>query len=213
MGHANENVLIDDLTTTQGAVINAGSGVITLSSGKQLSTSHSSLVLIADGIDIQGSSVDCGSSTMQLAPFTRNVSVALGDSSGQFALSATEISVLSAAGLTVGMSHSGGSIRISNISNTSSIGIAMLTLLATVDDSQIIFEPTASTFQSLAVQANNGIVISGDLTTISGGMVLNGDEENSSTSDDLNTVWLNDMSTISAKGTLTLVSTSTQAGT
>jgi len=211
--HANENVLIDDLTTTQGAVINAGSGVITLSSGKQLSTSHSSLVLIADGIDIQGSSVDCGSSTMQLAPFTRNVSVALGDSSGQFALSATEISVLSAAGLTVGMSHSSGSIRISNISNTSSIGIAMLTLLATVDDSQIIFEPTASTFQSLAVQANNGIVISGDLTTISGGMVLNGDEENSSTSDDLNTVWLNDMSTISAKGTLTLVSTSTQAGT
>ena len=61
-----------------------------------------------------------------------------------------------------------------------------------------------SSFYSLAAQADNGVVVTVDVTTTTAGMYLDGDVENSSSQDGLNTVGFTDGSTVTAETVLTV---------
>ena len=67
----------------------------------------------------------------------------------------------------------------------------IVTLVATEDDATIVFSGAASTFWGLHAQADNGIHVQVDLTTLIGPMHLDGDYENSSTADSFNQISFN----------------------
>ena len=73
-----------------------------------------------------------------------------------------------------------------------------------MDDSQINFSGSGSTFNALAAQADNGIVVEADVVTDVDGQFLDGDSENEV--DALNTLGFTDGITVSAKTQLTLES-------
>jgi hypothetical protein len=82
----------------------------------------------------------------------------------------------------------------------------LVSLVSTNDDSQIIFQTYGSTFNALAAQADNGIVVAIDILTSGGAMYLDGDLENSSTQDGLNSVGFTDGLVLTAHSVLTLES-------
>merc|ERR1719506_915534 len=211
--YASKDVALNgDLTATRDLVIHAGSGTFTLASSKTLSTA-ASLTVIADDIDIKTGSSVSSTGAAQVAPYSRNRTIGVGAGTGQFTLDKTELSVMSSAGLTIGQVDSSGSINVADVTNATSNGInGVLTLLTTIDDSQITFESTSSTFHSLDAVADNGCVFHGDVTTTAGALYIDGDEDNSATSDSLNTIWFDDGTAMTAKSMLTLKSTAMQAG-
>ena len=83
----------------------------------------------------------------------------------------------------------------------------IVTLLATVDDSRVIFTTTASSFHTLAAQADNGVDVEVDVTATTGAMYLDGDYENSTTADATNDVQFTDGVRVAAETLMTLEST------
>jgi hypothetical protein len=73
-----------------------------------------------------------------------------------------------------------------------------------VDDTSITFTTTPSTFHAVAAQADNGIAVSMDLTTVTTSLYLDADFENSSSTDSVNTIAFADGS-----GTGTVLTTKT----
>jgi hypothetical protein len=111
------------------------------------------------------------------------------------------------AGIRVG-STSGGSITVDGITQTNSDTLLpLVTLMASHNDAKVVFDTTASTFYALAAQADNGVVIKMDVTTDTGSMYLDGDSENSSADDGVNTVGLTDGIMLTSKIRLTLEAT------
>jgi hypothetical protein len=110
-------------------------------------------------------------------------------------------------GLVLGTSDGGGCV-VDGITAASSNNIgALLSLTATGDNAQILFANTASTFNSLVAQADNGVLVQVDVTTDIGVLTLDGDADNSSTEDSHNKIALDGARTLSAKGQMTLDST------
>jgi hypothetical protein len=204
-------LLNGDLSISGDLVIYGGTGTVTLETSKTVS-STGAITIIADDIDLKGDALSA-SSSIQLAPYSKNHTIGVGAGAGQFSVSTDELSILTCAGLNIGLVDSSGSITVAAVTNASSNGIqGILTLLTTADDAQITFEASSSTFHTLEVLADNGVIIQGDVTTTAGGMYLDGDEDNSATSDGMNTILFEDATTVSAKGTLSLGSTAVQAG-
>ena len=96
------------------------------------------------------------------------------------------------------------SLYVVEADSTSITGV--LTLLASRDDKAVYFRGAASTFSILSSQADNGVVVIVDVTTTTGAIYLDGDIENSSTEDTVNSVRFTDGRTVTAKSVLTLES-------
>ena len=82
----------------------------------------------------------------------------------------------------------------------------ILSIFVTRDDAQIKFSGSPSSFNILNVQADNGVLIKVDTMATSGSMYLDGDHENSSTADGINSVEISNTRTVTAKTVLTLES-------
>jgi hypothetical protein len=82
-----------------------------------------------------------------------------------------------------------------------------MTLIASGDDLQVVFDTAPSTFYALAVQADNGVVMEVDLTTTTAALHIDADYENSSSADGTNSVSSTDGLVISAETLMTLEST------
>jgi hypothetical protein len=120
----------------------------------------------------------------------------------------TEMQGIHAGGLTIGSAGTNRGMRISGITATGSNGIqGVLTLVSSVDDSQLLFDAVASTFNALSAQADNGVIVMKALTTSEGSMYLDGDIEDDSKQDSNNQVNFTDGLIVSAKKTLTLEAT------
>jgi len=93
-------------------------------------------------------------------------------------------------------------VTVSNVTAEDCDAIAgLVTILAAGDDGIVAFTDAASTFHSLAAQADAGIRVNVDLTTTVGGIYLDGDTDDSSTGDSENSVAVADgRSLVSAKG-------------
>lgn len=93
-------------------------------------------------------------------------------------LSNGELNRITAAGLTIG-SRVSQNIEVSGVqANATSSISTVVTLVATSQNAYIKISGRPSTFQALSVQADDGIDMEQDLTTISGSVLLNGDADN-----------------------------------
>jgi hypothetical protein len=181
------------------------SGTFTMKSGKALSSTNGVLAVTAADVNIQGT-MTSGTATMVIQTATQRT-IGLGLTSQQMDIEGSELQRLTAPGLTIGKFGMNKSMKIQGITKDHSNGITgTVTLLATVDDAQIIFQTQKSTFFALATQADNGVLIKVDTMATSGSMYLDGDHENSSTADGINSVEISNTRTVTAKTVLTLES-------
>ena len=80
----------------------------------------------------------------------------------------------------------------------------LVTLVAAADDAQVVFATAASTFNALAAQGDNGVLVQVDLSSVATGVYLDADLDNSSTADTANSLEVADARTITARTLLTL---------
>jgi hypothetical protein len=202
--------LLQSVSTKQSyTMLDGGTGTLTVAPGSTLSTTNQYLVLTADEIDLQVSSqIDAGTASVAFAP-KRSRSIGLGAATGQdLDLTISELQTVEAAGLTIGCDGVNKGIVVSNVTQPSSNGISMIvSLVATTDHSQIIFEGYASTFGALVVSADNGIVVNADITTTIADLWLDGDADDLLGDDAHNNIGIVDGRVVTSKQTLTLEST------
>jgi len=113
--------------------------------------------------------------------------------------------ITSGTGLLAGMY----SMTVNSVIESSSDAMRpIVTLIASGDDHQIVFEKSASTFNALAAQADNGVLIHADVTTDDdqstyytdfGSLYIDGDLDNSSSEDGTNIVGFTDGRTVSGR--------------
>jgi hypothetical protein len=189
-------------------VLRAGSGTLTIVDRRTLSTTNQLLTMTADDIVLQGvASVTTGAAAIVVATDSTKT-VGLGTDATQFSLTSAEVGKLSATGLTVGSLGINSHVTVMGVTLANSNAIdVMVTLLATVDDSSITFATTASTFHSLAAQADNGVIVQVDITATTGTLYLDGDYENSSTEDSDNDITIAADVTVAAETQMTLEAT------
>jgi hypothetical protein len=141
-----------------------------------------------------------GSKTLQ--------TIGLGGTSRDMHIDSLELQRMSAAtGLRIA-SGVNGSVTVNDVKSTHSEYVyPLVTLVAQSDDTQVTFATTASTFHTLAAQADNGVVLQVDVTATTGGMYLDADYENSSSEDAANDVQFADGVRVVAETLMTLEST------
>ena len=99
-------------------------------------------------------------------------------------------------------------IFVSNVGpmGTSNL-LEVVTLLANCDDAKVTFELVSSSFRALHSQADNAVVVQVDVTATVTTVYLDGDYENSSSSDAINDVRFASILTVSVETLMTLEST------
>ena len=185
-------------------VLNTGTGALTIQAGNSLSTNSQMLTITTSGLDIW-SDITTGSAAIQLTTPTGNSIGVMGFANsgtqvGDVFIDADDLVRLVCTGLNIGKEGVNGSINVNGVTVADNINIqGIVSLIATADDSQISFYGAASSFGTLGVQADNGVVIEVDITTTLGSVFLDGDFENSSSEDGLNTIGFTDGRTIWGK--------------
>ena len=187
-------------------LLNAGTGSVTVSSTKSLTTSSQLLTVTADDMTIQGY-INTGSDMIALSCTSSGRTVGLGAGAGQLSITAAEMNFIDSTGMTVGGNQC-GSQTIDGVAaaNTATL-LGILTLLATRDDVKVTFTTNPSTFNAIAVQADNGVMVQADVSTATGILYLDADVENSSTEDNPNEIHLATGRTVAAETQLTFEST------
>lgn len=212
--HASNHVqLAEELTSNGISVIDAGTGSLTVVAGGLMSTTGHSLTITADDVDLAGS-LNCGLAALTLMPQSHR-EMELGGActsvtSGKLCLSSAEISRIKAGGFTAGARFMNKGITVHGLDTAATEGITgTVTLVALTDDSEVTFDLQPSTFHSLAVVADNGVTVRVDLTASTGSLYLDGDADNSATSDDVNVIAFTDGVTLTANEFLTLEASGT----
>jgi hypothetical protein len=114
---------------------------------------------------------------------------------------------LATTGMTIGGARCGSQVVDAVLATNSASLLGMLTLLATRDDAQVTFSGTSSTFNAMAVQADNGVLVQADASTVVGVLYLDADSDDNSTTDVPNQIQFAAGITVLAKTLLTLEST------
>ena len=168
-------VLLDDmlgispgsLMTIYSDFESAGDGTLTVWTGKSLDSNNSDIVITAWDIDLQGY-VITGTSGVTLHGAKIEQTLNLGLTAGDLHLDNTELQHISATGFSLGNTLS-GNINVGGVTSASSDAVSsIMTIKAGLDDKKILFSGAASTFNSLAAGADNGIYVEVDLTTDTG---------------------------------------------
>ncbi len=180
---ANGLTLNDDFTSNGTATLNAdsnndGAGSFTVASGKTVSTGNNSLSITGADIALTGS-LSSGTGTTTLLA-SNGGTIGLGAGAGVFSLSGAELQNITAGSLTIGNSTT-GNIVVDGVTAANSNNIAGTTTLnATKSGSSATFSGTQSTFNALTVNAQNGISVSENLTTVAAG-IFDADSDNDGT--------------------------------
>jgi len=199
-------VILNDMTSSGSAkriVMNSdfespGDGTITVSTGMTIESNNNNVFITAWDVALDGT-IDSGTAVTHIHGAKINQTIGLGAASNDMHVAVSELARIPG-GLVVGSSAS-GAITVNGVDRDS------LTLVATRDDAFITFSGASSTFMSFVAQADNGVVISADVTTTTGSMYLDGDSDSSGTSDGINTINFTDGRTLTAKVVLTLEAT------
>ena len=179
-------VTISNTLTTAGAtVIDAdnddnGSGTFTLNN--TLNTANNTLSITADDIALNSTINTGGAATTVLV--SDGGTIGLGNTAGNMTISGAELQNITATGLTIG-DATNGDITVDGISAANSNNISgTFTLNATADNASVAFSNGASTFNALAVSADDGISVNVALTTDTGNLTLDGDADNAADTND-----------------------------
>jgi len=179
----NSIALNDDFTSAGSTVFDAdsnddGTGSFTVASGKTVTTGNNSLSITGADITLTGS-LNSGTGTTTLLS-SNGATIGMGAGAGTFSISDNELGNVTAGNLTVGDGTT-GSITVDGITAANSNKIAGTTTLnATGSGKSVTFSGTASTFNGLAVNAENGITVSESLTT-AGATVFDADSDDDGT--------------------------------
>ena len=177
-------VLMNASATTfnDAVVISAGTGTVTVSSPSSLSTTNQLLTITSDDFDVYAD-ISSGTATTIIECKTPGRTVGLGAGSGQMSITASEFGNFTATGMSIGGAVCGSQI-VDGIQTTHSEKVtATLSLISIRDDSHTTFSGNPSTFNSLSIQADNGVIVLADFSTVVGHMYLDGDADDSTTED------------------------------
>jgi hypothetical protein len=182
-------ILSQSLTTkSTGTTLRGTTGTLTLSTSQSISTTGQTLVLTADDFDIQGDSISTGTASVVITTES-NLAIGLGTTLQETDIEAEELEVIESGGLIVGSAGVNNNVNIVGIKARHSNGITgLVTLVATQDDAQVVFQSKGSTFWGVHAQADNGIVSSVDATATSGSLLFDGDFEHEYVGDTTNTI-------------------------
>jgi len=172
--YINDNMTAGGLVTIDGDTDASGSGSFQMGSGKTLLTNDNDLSLNANDINLIGA-INAGTGTVSITE-SQDAGINVGFNVGgklQFD-SGSEFQQITAGALTL---STAGTIEVRNISATNSNNISGTTTLTSTAGA-VNFTTGASTFNALAVNAVTGSTLSVDLTTDTGGLVIDADTDN-----------------------------------
>ena len=178
----NQNVSSAGATVIDADSNDDGTGDFTLAAAQTLTTSNNTLTLTANDITLDGN-ISTGSAAITLLVSDAGA-IGLGATAGDYTLSSAELQNITSTGLTLG-DATNGSVTVNGITAANSNNVSgTLTLNATLDNASVTFATTASTFNTLTINADQGITIGVDLTTDVGAMTLEGDADNAADTND-----------------------------
>ena len=168
---ANNGVLVQSSIHSNGALtVNAdldgdGSGILTVASGKQISTRNSELTVTASDLHLNGD-LASGSAITRLVP-TNQHDIGLGNGNKAFHVSDAELgNVAATGGLSIGAATN-YAFTVDGVTEENSNDIGMLSLLSSVAGGIVTFVNTESRFhKGISIQANDGVVLSESVTTL-----------------------------------------------
>lgn len=207
----NEFVSGTDADTAQPLHINAdidadGAGTFELQTGVGLSTSNAVLTLTAADVQLDGS-ITTGDAVLVLQTTNmRDIGLGAAALSSGLDVNQLELQRTTAAGLVVGDDTHSTDIHLVGVTADNSNGISgIVSLLATSTWAVLHIETQSSTFGSLAILADDGIVVGADITTTTGAMFLDGVADGGSAGGDgPSTIEVADGRTVSSRTVLTL---------
>jgi hypothetical protein len=184
-----------------------GDGSLTVATGKVVTSNDCDLTITAWDIDLDGS-MTAGAKTLSIHGAKVAQTIGIGAVSKDMHISSSELQKMSSTGgVTIGAGN-GGDVTVAGVEAAHSQHLsAIVTLAAIRDDHKVEFSGTGATFNSVSVQADNGAYFIGDVSTHIGAIYLNGDAENSSSSDALNDVNFAHGATLSSKTNVKLEAT------
>lgn len=191
--------------------LEVGPSEVSIRSGAFLHAEDQDIAITLDDLRLhESATVQVGNGTISLRCATTAQPVGIGNGLAsyppvsQFHISDDELQQISARGLVVG-GETCGSFTVDAIDAADSAGISGIVTLATVvDDSSVHFASVGSTFNTLHAQADDGILVEGDITTLVGDLQLDGDFEHSSAADAANDITLSGVRILEAKSLLLL---------
>jgi hypothetical protein len=175
--------LNDNLTSTGTGTIlidtdtdNDGTSDLTLASGKTLDTNNNSLMIIANDLFLNGS-LNSGTAATTLK-ISDGSDIGLGYSTGYgMNIEGTELQNITATNLILG-GATNDNISVNGISAANSNNISgTLTLNATGNGKSVTFLGNSSAFNTLTVNAENGITVNANLTIDTGNFTADSDSD------------------------------------
>jgi hypothetical protein len=163
-------VILSASVTTKGAplTLNTGTGSLTVTAAKTLSTTNQLFTIAADNIDLDATSViDSGSNETKIDTYTQDKTIGLGATNKMMHISDAELGTFhTSKGLTVGGSMC-GELHIGGVTDGNSDSFATLKLVTTSSlDRAVVFSGLASSFnKGILVQSNSGIKLETSVTT------------------------------------------------
>ena len=184
-------ISVDTTVTTNGSpcTFNCGTGTLSITALKSLSTTDQLLLITANDIKVDGT-LEAG--VMNVACTTAGRTLGLGHgtklaglSGGgpQFVMDTDELQKTTNKGMSIGGPNCANQDIIGITNSHSEFMVGIISLVASRDDATITFSDTSSTFHGLAAQSDSGIVSMVHLTTTESILYLDGDIENSSSQD------------------------------
>ena len=147
--------------------LSAGTGTLTIMSGKVLSTTNMALAVTVNDLDIQGQGViNVSNATLSINSKYEGRTFGLGDISKDLNIDDDEFGqMISYQGLTIGSTIS-GSIAISGLTDSSTDRVGQITLKASKENRLVTFEEEPSSFnKGLTIIASSGIRFFESVTT------------------------------------------------
>ena len=176
-----------------------GTGLFTVAAGAAVSTTNHALNITAADVTLLGT-LTSGSATTTITT-DKNETIGLGLKTGGMTIHGTELSHITASALVVG-STTTTSITVDGVASGDSQNIGLVSLQALANGGHISFVTDASTFQSLTASADDGITVQQNLTTVAGGLALDGDADN--TADTLDSLVFSSGVTLTSAAGITL---------
>jgi hypothetical protein len=202
-------VLSQSLTTKSCAtVLRGGTGKMYIRDRMSLSTSDQLLTVTADDLELWGiATLSTGTAASFITTETAQ-SIGLGTAGEDMHIHVDELRRITSHGMTIGSDGVNAGITVVSMPRLYTDNILeILTLVATLDDSTVQFLTGTSTFFALSVRTDNGVVLEVDVTTTEGYVYLDGDYENSSSSDCVNGIDFTDGLVLQSKTLMMLEAT------
>ncbi|OYP35811.1 beta strand repeat-containing protein [Rhodopirellula sp. MGV] len=203
---ANDGITFNgNVTTTIGSMTlrsdNDGDeiGTVTVVAGAAV-TSATEIQITAEDIDLQGTVSSTGATSIDDAGgITSGIAIGSASIAGGLNLSGAELQAISASALTL---STGGDLDIGLITAAQSNGVSgTLTLNS---DGRVTVESAGAVFNSLAINANAGVAIDGNLSTDTGDLTIDGDTDLIDDGAGVDAILIADGVQISSTGILTL---------